>query len=408
MKIVSLCLQTSGLQAHPHVITVKFDNVCGDIKIVESECSCKAGMSEKCKHTSATLIHCYRTGLGSLEDLSCTDIECQWTSKKKSVQQMYDTVPLSEFCHIKVASSITVSADQQASMGQLLRRAASDCAIERHRKRLRTLNANGCSQDTSRGPASTVPIMTLLHREVAVLQTKTSDEVIHHLCRVYGSDEVLRNIEESTRSQASSPAWHSYRKGLVTASIARTCMTKAKTFLRSKTPASVSPFLSLILRTNTITTAAMRAGIEKEPKAKLEYLKLLESEGHRAVIRNVGLMLLKEFPLIGCSPDGVCTFSCECCLGKVVLLEVKCPEKLENSFSNFKDRELKPLYATQVNVQMGVCGISISHFFVYVSEVSHCLCEVQFDATEFEMFKEPIVEIYKVQIIDELLHRVGL
>lgn len=282
------------------------------------------------------------------------------------------------------------------------------CLSPPSRKRLRTLNANGCSQDTSRGPASTVPIMTLLHREVAVLQTKTSDEVIHHLCRVYGSDEVLRNIEESTRSQASSPAWHSYRKGLVTASIARTCMTKAKTFLRSKTPASVSPFLSLILRTNTITTAAMRAGIEKEPKAKLEYLKLLESEGHRAVIRNVGLMLLKEFPLIGCSPDGVCTFSCECCLGKVVLLEVKCPEKLENSFSNFKDRELKPLYATQVNVQMGVCGISISHFFVYVSEVSHCLCEVQFDATEFEMFKEPIVEIYKVQIIDELLHRVGL
>ncbi|CAN8022977.1 unnamed protein product [Ixodes persulcatus] len=213
---------------------------------------------------------------------------------------MYDAVPLSEFCHIKMASSITVSADQQASMGQLLRRAATDCAIERHRKRLRTLNANGCSQDTSRGPASTVPIMTLLHREVAVLQTKTSDEVIHHLCRVYGSDEVLRNIEESTRSQASSPAWHSYRKGLVTASIARTCMTKAKTFLRSKTPASVSPFLSLILRTNTITTAAMRAGIEKEPKAKLKYLKLLESEGHRAVIRNVGLMLLKEFPLIGC------------------------------------------------------------------------------------------------------------
>lgn len=77
-------------------------------------------------------------------------------------------------------------------------------------------------------------------------------------------------------------------------------------------------------------------------------------------------------------------------------------------FFNFKDCELKPLYATQVNVQMGVCGISMSHFFVYVSEVSHCLCKVQFDATEFEIFKEPIVEIYKVRMIDELLHCVGL
>ena len=55
LKILALCAQSSYLRAKPHEIMV----------IIKSEgfkisCSCKAGMSEKCKHCVAVLLHLNR------------------------------------------------------------------------------------------------------------------------------------------------------------------------------------------------------------------------------------------------------------------------------------------------------------------------------------------------------------
>ncbi|XP_040064900.1 uncharacterized protein LOC115325075 [Ixodes scapularis] len=133
LKIVSLCQQTSGLQAHPHVISTQFANVRGDIQIVESECTCKAGKSEKCKHSSATLIHCYRASLASLDVLSCTDIECEWSAKKKGVQHMYEAVALSKFCHVSMEPPVVVTAHEQGVMAELLLQAAPQSAIAQQR-----------------------------------------------------------------------------------------------------------------------------------------------------------------------------------------------------------------------------------------------------------------------------------
>lgn len=226
------------------------------------------------------------------------------------------------------------------------------------------------------------------------------------LCQVYGTDLAVSQVEAATRSQATSPAWHTYRKGLVTASIGHTCFTKARTILRAKADVNVAPLLSLILRSNPVSTPAMRAGVEKEGPAKELYIEKLRAAGHEASIEEVGLLLLKDFPLVGCSPDGIVSFSCHCCKGRKVLLEVKCPGKLENAFSNFSKRQVKIEYITQVNVQMAVSGIYSTNFFVYVDKNTFCLRHIVFDAVKFEEFKETIHEVYERYVFNELLQRV--
>ena len=55
LKILALCAQSSALRAKPHEILVTVKSQGFDIS-----CSCKAGMSEKCKHCVAVLLHLNR------------------------------------------------------------------------------------------------------------------------------------------------------------------------------------------------------------------------------------------------------------------------------------------------------------------------------------------------------------
>ncbi|KAH7986817.1 hypothetical protein HPB52_024713 [Rhipicephalus sanguineus] len=90
------------------------------------------------------------------------------------------------------------------------------------------------------------PLLELLKREMKQLQGREPEDVMAFLCDVYGPESARHAIELRTRNQASSPAWHQYRNGLVTASIAHGCMTKARTFLRSKKNVTIDPFLKVI------------------------------------------------------------------------------------------------------------------------------------------------------------------
>lgn len=61
VSIFALCLQTSGLLDVPHEITGKLERGKGDdFKIASFKCTCKAGLSSSCKHSSAVLLKCTR------------------------------------------------------------------------------------------------------------------------------------------------------------------------------------------------------------------------------------------------------------------------------------------------------------------------------------------------------------
>lgn len=61
VKLCALCLQTSALNSAPHHINGMLHiEGRGTVKVINMNCSCKAGNSGKCKHISAVLIKCTR------------------------------------------------------------------------------------------------------------------------------------------------------------------------------------------------------------------------------------------------------------------------------------------------------------------------------------------------------------
>ncbi|CAN7993992.1 unnamed protein product [Ixodes hexagonus] len=256
-----------------------------------------------------------------------------------------------------------------------------------------------------------MPLLALLQQNKQHIACMTGEQILSWLCSAYGPDQVAK-IEATTRSQASSSKWHDYRKGVVTASIAHTCFTRATTFLQSAPTATILPFLNLVLRTSSVCTPAMKAGIANEGKAKKDYLEFLAKHKHLASMREVGFTLSGKLPILGCSPDGVVTFTCECCEGQEVLLEVKCPTKLENSFTNFEKqkRSLKREYRAQVNVQMGILSITKAHVFVWTEQETkenhYCQCELSFERSLYEDLCSRITKLYNEHVLHDLLDRV--
>lgn len=231
----------------------------------------------------------------------------------------------------------------------------------------------------------------------------TAEEILTEMKEKHRTREAIQAIEVVTRHQASSQLWHDHRRGMVTASIAHTCMTRSVTLLKSHHPPKLEPLMNLILRTKTVQTQAMLHGIRKEATAIDSYTKKLESLGHKLSVQTVGLVVLPEAPFIGCSPDGIVSFQCACCMGTKVLLEVKCPTKLENAFLNFDAKSLKRDYETQVNVQMGVCNVKRTHFFVFVDTGCNSLIELSFDAGKFQKFVSAVSEVYTRYVVPEFI-----
>lgn len=58
IHFLAFCLQTSNMTSRPHEINGLL--ISSSAKILQVKCSCKAGLSEKCKHSVAVLLHLSR------------------------------------------------------------------------------------------------------------------------------------------------------------------------------------------------------------------------------------------------------------------------------------------------------------------------------------------------------------
>ncbi|XP_037514635.1 uncharacterized protein LOC119391001 isoform X2 [Rhipicephalus sanguineus] len=121
-----------------------------------------------------------------------------------------------------------------------------------------------------------------------------------------------RRIECSTRTQANNPLWHQHRKGRVTASI-------FKDVCRSKRVRCTTLF-NKIMSLRPLNVPAVLYGVANEPVAKERLLEHLQTTHTNARIEACGLMVHPNYPLLGCSPDGI--FLCDC--HDPALVEVKC------------------------------------------------------------------------------------
>ncbi|KAK3911139.1 Serrate RNA effector molecule-like protein [Frankliniella fusca] len=103
LQVHALVLRTSGLRQTPYLVQIWIDmsKEYGARVIADEsrECECPAGMSEKCKHIVAVMLHLARSLDTDLDDLSCTDVEQQWGAIKKSTLGDYEAKRLTDFCH---------------------------------------------------------------------------------------------------------------------------------------------------------------------------------------------------------------------------------------------------------------------------------------------------------------------
>lgn len=179
----------------------------------------------------------------------------------------------------------------------------------------------------ARPPALTEAVIKAV--EAGALST---EDIYLRLQQTYTQSNI-QTITHLTREQADSQYWMLYRKGLITASIAYSVYTRVHTLKTKMGPHDVRSLLKSVLTEQTVQTPAMSRGIMLERTAKDFYL---ATTTHQTVkLESMGLVIFKEHPCIGASPDGLVT--CNCCVARV--LEVKCPVNLER----FRTKELTKL-----------------------------------------------------------------
>lgn len=207
-------------------------------------------------------------------------------------------------------------------------------------------------------------------------------------------------IETLTTKQTNSPKWMEYRVGLITASIAYSVYTRVKTLKTKMGPHDVSRLLKTVMRENPVQTAAMARGLQLEGIARKMYISM--SKHVNVKVEDSGLLIMKEHPCIGASPDGIVT--CDCCNARI--LEIKCPLSLDR----FKLREMvrdlqnpalkrTSTYFCQMQIQMGLAGVQSGHCFIFEDQDSHMLVDVPYDKEFFSDVVERLVFFFKEYVL---------
>ena len=69
----------------------------------------------------------------SLECLFCTDMKCLWADRKSGTLNMYEPIPLSNFCHVSIPPHVSLSSETSTAILQELLAVCPDSALAKHR-----------------------------------------------------------------------------------------------------------------------------------------------------------------------------------------------------------------------------------------------------------------------------------
>lgn len=182
----------------------------------------------------------------------------------------------------------------------------------------------------------------------------------------------VQYIENTTKSQTSSPLWFKLRAGRITASNFKiVCTTTVN-----------RPAISTITKIcypKKFTSKQTEYGLKNEFAARQAYTEYMKKLGHQNFeVHQRGLCVNNVYPHIGASPDGV--WACDCC-GKGIL-EIKCPITANNfaTFSEYSSSKYSSIekkgrrgyilkrnhaHYFQIQMQMFVLDLNVAHYVIW-------------------------------------------
>lgn len=155
---------------------------------------------------------------------------------------------------------------------------------------------------------------------------------------------------------STNPEWLEERRGKITASRVGKLLARTKSgwsTSRENTITAIAIERLTGVREDDYSNAAMLRGIELEAEARAAY------EAYRAVlVEEVGLLIHRDHPWLGCSPDGVLDDG---------LLEIKCHDAMAKSLQAIRTdgKSTADEYRLQLLTQMAVTGAKWVDVAVY-------------------------------------------
>lgn len=210
----------------------------------------------------------------------------------------------------------------------------------------------------------------LMMEFVSINLEQTSDSFIN-FCKTSIDSEDIENAQKLSYTQSEDSLWYELRYGRITAS-------KIYEMAVCKT-VSGSLVNQIIGVAKKFENLAMNRGKKLEKSVLIQVKKKLNVNIH-----NCGFIILKNYGIIGASPDGVT---------EDAVVEVKCPisEKSFKRYINVKN-EIPKKYLAQINLQMLAKNVTKGFFCVAhpdFEETNECtIIEVKYD----EEFTENIIE----------------
>ncbi|KAK5868140.1 hypothetical protein PBY51_009180 [Eleginops maclovinus] len=238
---------------------------------------------------------------------------------------------------------------------------------------------------------------------------------------------VVEKVEVLTRGQSTNPAWFTWRKKRITASVAHS-ITHCR-FVNGKSQAPpISCLAAVTGESQRVQTRAMSWGVKMEAEAVRSYQALKTVALGRSVsVLDCGLFLDAQRPWLAASPDGIVTDSQTG--QRLLCLEVKCPYKHRdrrvedacrddpNFCLQIQDQDGRiageaPVYVlksshsyyTQVQVQLAVTGLHQADFVVFTRRET-AVVPVTFDPELWEETLSKLEMFYRDAVLPHLRDR---
>ncbi|KAJ8315882.1 hypothetical protein KUTeg_006558 [Tegillarca granosa] len=359
---------------------------CGDV--LGGSCMCVAGLGAACSHLAALLFALedfIAQGFHNIpDDKACTDRLKQWNIPAKrhvehttisniapaSIKKPRLAVPRADFRH---ENDRTVDEIALKNLHQEIRNLVPNSGFSKYGLKRNTQSSLG-ETDTE---LSYITVNPPSMEDIKL----ASDGFINSL---NVTDEEISNIETLTRDQSKSKVWHKERAVRITASIFhQVCSRREST--------DPSRLISQILGYRNVSTRAMKFGLKWRNRHS------------------------QDMPFLGASPDGIVK---DLNGYPVKLVEFKNPSstwrmslkeaamKLSCLRLDENDKiilNVKDKYYTQIQGQMGVCGINLCDFVLCTSE-GIFVETVSFEKELWSKMKEKLSAFYKKFVAPEIVY----